>query len=92
MNVVFNPANDDWLAIQVGQDAAQVSMQFFPQRMVSQKRTAIFGGKYGVNQNLRKGLWHGCRMRKPGAQFNSFRVDDAIVMSTQGSSFLATLG
>ena len=33
MNVVLNPANDDWLAIQLGQDAAQVSMQLFAQRM-----------------------------------------------------------
>jgi len=92
MNVVFNPANEDWLAIKVGQDATEVTMQFFAQRVIAQEWAALFGGKHRVNQNLRKGLWHGCRIRKRRARFNSFRVGDVHVTPSQGSSCLATLG
>ena len=58
MNVVFNAANDERLAIVLGQNAAEVAVQFFAQGFVAEKRTAILGRENGVNQNLGEGLGH----------------------------------
>jgi hypothetical protein len=35
MNMVFHPANDDGLALEVGQDSAEVAVQFFAQGLVA---------------------------------------------------------
>jgi hypothetical protein len=66
MNMVFDASHDDGLAIEVGQNPAEMAVQFLAQRTVAQKGAAIFGGENGVNQNLGEGLRHGTRMRKAG--------------------------
>jgi hypothetical protein len=43
MNMVFDTPNDNGLTLEVGQNAAQVSVQLCAQSFVSQKGTAIFG-------------------------------------------------
>jgi hypothetical protein len=43
MNMVFDATDDDGLAIKIGQDAAEVTMQFFAQRFVTQERTPVVG-------------------------------------------------
>ena len=78
MNVILYAADNNWLAIQVGQSPTEVTVQFFTHCMIAQKRSPVFSGENRVNQNLREGLWHGCRMRKPRAGFNPFRVDDVL--------------
>ena len=50
--MVFNATRDDWLAIEIGQNPAKVTMQFLAQNLVAQKWAAVFGGENGVNQNL----------------------------------------
>ena len=50
MNMVFDAANNNGLAIEVGQDSAEISVQFFAQWFVAQKWAAVFGGKDRVNQ------------------------------------------
>jgi hypothetical protein len=34
VNVIFHAANDDWLAVEMGQNAAKVTVQFFPQNFI----------------------------------------------------------
>jgi hypothetical protein len=75
MNVIFNAANDEGLAIVFGQNAAKVAVQFFAQGFVAEKWTAIFGRENGVNQNLGEGLSHDAMMAAKRGGFNSFRVD-----------------
>jgi hypothetical protein len=64
MNVVFHAAHNDRLAIEIGKNAAEVTVQFLAQRPVAQKWSPVFGGENGVNQNLCERLRHGVRMRE----------------------------
>jgi hypothetical protein len=66
MNVIVNPADDDGLAIQVGQNASEVTMQFLAQGATAEDWAAGLGGEDRVNQDRGQGLRHG-RECKPGA-------------------------
>ena len=52
MNVIFHPADNDGLAVEMGQDSTQVAVQFFAERAVAQERAAVFGREDGVNQDF----------------------------------------
>jgi hypothetical protein len=52
MHMVLNPTNNNWLAIEVGQNAAKVTMQFMAERFVTQKGSPVFGGENGMNQDF----------------------------------------
>jgi hypothetical protein len=41
MNVIFHTADDQGLAIVIGENAAEVTMQFFSQRFIAEKWPAI---------------------------------------------------
>jgi hypothetical protein len=43
MNMVFHAADDDGLAVEIGQDAAEIAVQFFAQWFVAQKWATVFG-------------------------------------------------
>ena len=43
MDVIFDAAHDDRLAIQVGQNSAEVTVQFITESFVPEKRPAFFG-------------------------------------------------
>ena len=62
--MIFHTADAERLAIVIRQDAAEVTVQFFAQRFIAEKRAAVFGGENGVNHNLGEGLRHGRRMRE----------------------------
>ena len=52
MNVIFHAADDQWLAIKICKNAAEVAMQFFAQGFVSQKWAAIFRRENGVHNDF----------------------------------------
>ena len=54
MNVILDATYDDWLTIQIVQDTAEITMQFFTHCAVAQERAAIFRGKHRVNEDLGK--------------------------------------
>ena len=64
--MVFHTADDQWLAVVICQDTAQLTVQFFAQRFVAKKWAAIFGRENGVNQNPGEGLRHGVMLRECG--------------------------
>ncbi len=43
VNVVCNATHDNWLAIEVGQNSAKITVQFAAQNLVAQKWAAVFG-------------------------------------------------
>lgn len=59
MYMVLDTANNDGLAIEVVQNAAEVEVQFFAEILIAEKWSAFLGGKNGVNQNFGERLWHG---------------------------------
>jgi hypothetical protein len=65
--MIFHSANDNGLASVIGQDAAEIAVQFLAELLGAQKRTAVFGRENGVDQNFCEGLRQGVRMLKPGA-------------------------
>ena len=42
------------LSLQIAQNTAEITVQFFTHCAVAQERTAVFRGKYRVNKDLRK--------------------------------------
>ena len=62
--MVFHAANNNGLAIQFGENAAEVMVQFIAKRFVAQEGPPVFGGENGVNQDFREGLSHRGRMRE----------------------------
>ena len=62
MNVILDAANDQRLAIVVGENAAKVTVQFLPQRFIAQIRAPILGRENGMNEDFCQGLRHDRRM------------------------------
>jgi len=52
MHVIFDPADDDRLAIAPAPYSADVTMKFFARRLVAKERKAIFCRKNSVHQNF----------------------------------------
>ncbi len=76
MNVIFDSAHNDWLAIEVMQNSTKVIVQFVTQDMITQERATVLRGKHGVNEYLGQRLWHaGLFVRKGTCGYNPYRVD-----------------
>ena len=54
MDVVLNAANDNWLAAQIRQDTAEVSVHFLAERIIFEIRRAFFGREHRVNLDFCK--------------------------------------
>jgi len=74
MNMVFCSANGDGLAFMVGENAPEVTMEFFAQGAISQEWAAVLGREYGMDNDLGERLRH--RLRGIS---NPFRVGDCVV-------------
>ncbi len=74
VDMVFDPTNNQRLAMVVGQNASQIAVQFLAQELVTQKGPTLFGGENRVDQNLGEGLWHARTMVQLLTGFNSFGV------------------
>ncbi len=61
--MIFHTTNNDGLAFEIGQDAAEVAVQFIAQRFVAQKGPPVFGGEDRVHENFGEGLRHDGIMR-----------------------------
>ena len=90
--MILHAANEDGLAFEIGQNAAEVSVQFIAHRFVAEERPSVFGGADRVHQNFGEGFWHGEMMRDVESRFNPFRVDGIVGLRSQGSLCRATLG
>ena len=49
MHMIFNAPNDDGLAFEIGQNAAEVTVQYVAQEFVAEERPPVFGGKDRVH-------------------------------------------
>lgn len=58
MHVVLDTPDDDGLAVEIRENAAEVAVEFVPQQLVAQERPTIFGGEDGMDQDLGEGLGH----------------------------------
>ena len=65
VNMVFRAAGNNRLAIQIGQDAAKVMVQFITQLAVAKKWLAVFGGKDRMDKDFPERLRHAGMMRQP---------------------------
>jgi len=90
--MVLNAADDDGLAFQIRQDAAEVAMQFIAQRFVAEEWPPVFGGKDRVHKDFSEGLRHDGIMWDSVIRFNPFRVDEIGGMIAQGRCCAPTLG
>jgi hypothetical protein len=63
----------------VRQNAAEVTVQLFPQRFIAKKRTPVFGGENGVNQDFGEGLGHDAIILNCDWLFNSLRVGELVM-------------
>ena len=70
MHMVFHTTHDDGLAFEIGQDAAEVAVQFVAQRFVAQERSPVFGGEDRVHENFGERLRHDEMMWETGRRFN----------------------
>ena len=68
--MIFHAAHDDGLAFEIGQDAAEVTIQFVAQRFVAEEGPAVFGGEDRVHENFGEGLRHDKMMANIQTGFN----------------------
>lgn len=66
MDVAFHAADEEWRAIELFGDAAEIRMERVARGCVAQERPAVFGGENQMNLNGGKGLWHDGRMVNRG--------------------------
>jgi len=66
MHMVGDPANDDRLAIQSGENAAEVTVEFIAQVATTQEWSSIFGREHRMHEDLGERLRHDCTMRTAG--------------------------
>ena len=52
MNVILDTSDDDGLAIEVGKNAAQITVQFLAQRFVAQEWPAFLGREDSMDENF----------------------------------------
>lgn len=76
--MIFHAANDDGLAFEISQDAAEVTVQFIPQWFVAEEWPPVFGRKDRVHQNFGEGLRHGEIMNQTWRRFNPSECMDFI--------------
>jgi glycerol dehydrogenase-like iron-containing ADH family enzyme len=58
MNMVSDTSDNERLTVVIGQNAAQVAVSFFPQRLGAEKGTAVFRRENGMDQNFCERLRH----------------------------------
>lgn len=68
--MVFHAAHDDGLAFEIGEDAAEIFVQFIAQWYVAEEWPPVFGGKDRVHENFGEGLRHDEMMRNNQRRFN----------------------
>ncbi len=66
VNMVFHAADDDGLAIVVGQIAAKIAVQFFARRFVAKKWPPAFRRENRVDDDFGERWRHGGVMRQAG--------------------------
>src|SRR5581483_4665276 len=59
MDMILDPAHDNWLAVEIGQNSAKVAVQFLPENFVAQEWSAFLCREHRMHQNLCERLWHG---------------------------------
>jgi hypothetical protein len=57
--MILYAAHDDGLAFEIGQDAAEIFVQFVAQWFVAEEWPAVFGGKDRMHENFGERLRHG---------------------------------
>jgi hypothetical protein len=67
---IFHAADDDGLAFEIGEDAAEIFVQFVAQRFVAEEWPSVLGGKDRVHENFGEGLRHSEMMRETSRGFN----------------------
>jgi hypothetical protein len=60
--MIFRAADDEGLAVVMGENPAKVAMQFLAERFIAQQWPAVFGRENCMHQNLGEGLRHGPMM------------------------------
>lgn len=63
MDMICGATHDEGLAIEVGEDAAEVGVEFLTEGLVAKEGLAVFGGEDGVDEDLGEGLRHGLWIR-----------------------------
>ena len=90
--MILHAADDERLAVEVPEDAAEVAVEFVAEGFVPEEWPPFLGREDRVQKNLCERLRHGGRMKIRAAGFNPFRVDACLWMRSQGSPKRATLG
>ncbi len=90
--MILHPADDERLAIEIREDAAEVAVEFITQRLVFQKWPPFLGREDQVQKDLCERLRHGVSVWVSADEFNPFRVDACGWPRFQGSPQRATLG
>ena len=76
MNVIFDTADHDWLAIEVGKYSSHVPVKFVAMCGFVEVFATIFCREHQVDQDLREGLRHAhVNVRFSPTRFNPFRVE-----------------
>ena len=57
--MILHAADDEGLAIEMREDAAEVAVEFLAERFVAEERAAIFGREDHVQEDLCERLRHG---------------------------------
>jgi hypothetical protein len=73
--MIFDAADDDGLAVEAREDAAEVCVQFIAYAAVAKVGATVFGREDGVKQDFCEGLGHGASVVAAPGGFNPFRVD-----------------
>jgi len=92
MHVILHAADDERLAVEVPEDAAEVAVEFVAEGFIPEEWPPFLGREDRVQKNLCERLRHGGRMKIRAAGFNPFRVDACLWMRSQDSPKRATLG
>lgn len=90
--MILHAADDEGLAIEIREDAAEVAVEFVAERFVAKEWVTFLGREDRVQKDLCERLRYGGRMGIRAARFNPFRVDVCWCAGSQGSPKRATLG
>ena len=52
MHMIFRATCDHWLTIEIGQNPTEITVEFFAQSPVTQKRSAFFRRENRVHENF----------------------------------------
>jgi len=92
MHVILHTADDEGLAFEIREDAAEVAMEFVAEGLVPQEWPPFLGREHEVEEDFGERLRHGGTVHVSLPRFNPFRVDAGWWTGSQGSRCAATLG